>query len=122
MPGAILLLDHPPGSFDYLAERLQTDNFQVHLCRTPEELLAAIEKNNTELLIAAGDFPEITAPQLAEKVYGKLSIPIILVLSTAGEETQTFLRRHPAIIGVYYRPLNVEKMLDRIRKFFLRQE
>jgi DNA-binding response OmpR family regulator len=122
MPGGILLLDHPPGSFENLAARLRSEIFPVQICRTPEQLLAAIEKEKPELLIAAGDFPEITAPQLAEQVYGKLSIPIILVLSTAGEETQTFLRRHPAVIGVYYRPLNIEKILDRIRRFFNRQE
>jgi DNA-binding response OmpR family regulator len=118
MPGKILILDHPAGAFQETVSRLQNENFSVVVCNTPDELLSAIEKENPQLLIAAGDYPEVSAPQLAEQVYSKVTIPIFLVLSTAGEETQMFLRRHPAVIGVYYRPLNVDKIVDRVNRFF----
>jgi DNA-binding response OmpR family regulator len=118
MPGTILILDHPPGAFQELAKRLKDEGFATHVCSSPDELLDEIEKEKPHLLIAAGDFPEVSAPQLAEQIYGKVTIPIFLVLSTAGEETQTFLRRHPAVIGVYYRPLNVEKVIERVNRFF----
>jgi DNA-binding response OmpR family regulator len=118
MPGTILILDHPPRAFQELATRLKAEDFSVYVCNSPDDLLALIKKEKPQLLIAAGDFPEVSAPQLAEQIYGKVTIPIFLLLSTAGEETQTFLRRHPAIIGVYYRPLNVEKMLERVTRFF----
>jgi len=118
MRGTILILDYPPGAFQELASRLKADDYKVIVRDTPDELLDVIEKENPQLLIAAGDFPEVSGPQLAEQVYGKLTIPIFLVLSTAGEETQTFLRRHPAVIGIYYRPLNLDKVLDRVTRFF----
>ncbi len=118
MRGTILILDYPPGAFQELASRLEADEYKIIMRESPDELLDIIDKENPQLLIAAGDFPEVSGPQLAEQVYGKLTIPIFLVLSTAGEETQTFLRRHPAVIGVYYRPLNLEKVVNRVTRFF----
>lgn len=118
MTGRILFLDFPEGSFDELIFRLQEDQFNVIVRNTFDDILDAIETEKPQLLIASGDFPEVTGPQLAEQVYSKLTIPIFLVLSTAGEETQTLLRRHPAVIGVYYRPINVSKLLNRIARFF----
>lgn len=118
MRGRILFLDFPEGSFDELIFRLQEDQFNVIVRNTFDDILDAIETEKPQLLIASGDFPEVTGPQLAEQVYSKLTIPIFLVLSTAGEETQTLLRRHPAVIGVYYRPINVSKLLNRIARFF----
>lgn len=118
MRGTILFLDYPDGSFEELVSRLQEDQYKVIVRNSFDEVLDAIETENPQLLIASGDFPEISGPQLAEQVYSKLTIPIFLVLSTAGEETQTLLRRHPAVIGVYYRPINITKILTRVERFF----
>lgn len=118
MRGTILLLDYPADSFQELVARLQEDRYNVIVRNSFHDVLDAIETEKPQLLIASGDFPEISGPQLAEQVYSKLTIPIFLVLSTAGEETQTLLRRHPAVIGVYYRPLNTTKVLARVSKFF----
>lgn len=118
MRGTILLLDYPAGSFQELVSRLQEDQYDVIVRNSFDDVLNAIETESPQLLIASGDFPEVSGPQLAEQVYSKLTIPIFLVLNTAGEETQTLLRRHPAIIGVYYRPLNVSKMITRVARFF----
>ena len=118
MRGTILFLDFPEGSFDELISRLQEDQYNVIVRNTFDDVLNAIETEKPQLLIASGDFPEVTGPQLAEQVYGKLTLPIFLVLSTAGEETQTLLRRHPAVIGIYYRPINTAKMLTRVERLF----
>jgi DNA-binding NtrC family response regulator len=118
MRGTILFLDFPEGSFDELISRLQEDQYNVIARNTFDDVLDAIETEKPQLLIASGDFPEVSGPQLAEQVYSKLTIPIFLVLSTAGEETQALLRRHPAVIGIYYRPINVSKMLHRVERFF----
>ena len=118
MRGTILLLEYPEESFAELISRLQEDQYNVIVRNSFDDVLDAIETEKPQLLIASGDFPEISGPQLAEQVYSKLTIPIFLVLSTAGEETQTLLRRHPAVIGVYYRPLNTAKVLIRVSKFF----
>lgn len=118
MRGTILLLDYPEGSYEELVSRLQEDEYNVIIRNSLADFLAAIETETPQLLIASGDFPEISGPQLAEQVYSKLTIPIFLVLSTAGEETQTLLRRHPAVIGVYYRQLNLNKIVMRVTRFF----
>ena len=118
MRGTILLLDYPAGSFQELVARLQEDQYNVIVRNSFDDVLDAVETEKPQLLIASGDFPEISGPQLAEQVYSKLTIPIFLVLSTAGEETQTLLRRHPAVIGIYYRPLNLTKILTRVERFF----
>src|SRR5262245_18283502 len=118
MRGTILLLDYPADSFEELISKLQEDQYNVIVRNSFADVLNAIETENPHLLIASGDFPEVSGPRLAEQVYSKLTIPIFLVLNTAGEETQMLLRRHPAVIGVYYRPLNVSKMLNRVTRFF----
>jgi DNA-binding response OmpR family regulator len=118
MRGTILLLEFPSGSFQELISRLQEDQYHVIVRDSFDDVLSAIETEKPQLLIASGDFPEVSGPQLAEQVYSKLTIPIFLVLSTAGEETQALLRRHPAVIGIYYRPLNLTKVLSRVSRFF----
>lgn len=118
MRGTILLLDFPEDSFQELISRLKKDQYNVIVRNSFDDVLNAIETEKPQLLIASGDFPEVPGPQLADQVYSKLTIPIFLVLSTAGEETQTLLRRHPAVIGIYYRPLNITKVLTRVSKFF----
>lgn len=69
-------------------------------------------------LFVACDTEEIDATQLAAKVFDDHSVPTFLILASAGDSTQNRIIRHPGIIGVYFSPLNVDKMFERVRKFF----
>ena len=118
MLGNVLVLEREAGPLDELAVKLKDDGFQVRTERSPEGLLAAVKSEMPHLLIAEGDFAGMNGSILADRLQDAGTIPLMLVLSTAGEETQTFMRRHPVIIGVYYLPLNLEKMVERVRRFF----
>lgn len=101
-----------------LVKKLTNTAFQVRLCSSPSEVLQALDEEKPQLLVASGDYQEMSTTRLAEKAYDTRSIPTYLVLALAGEQTQMRLRRHPGIIGVYYSPLDVDRLFDRIQKFF----
>jgi DNA-binding response OmpR family regulator len=114
----ILILDDNSEALGGLIEKLATARMKVRVCFSPEHALREIKIDAPVLLIVAGRFGDMTAADFAAKAYEAKSIPSFVVLDKAGDETQGEMRRHPGIIGTYYRPLNVEKLLDRIRKFF----
>lgn len=116
MQGNIIIFDQPEGPLKPLAAKLGESGFHVVVRHSQDEVLTAVPAEQSQLLIAMGAMG--TSASMAEKLYDAVSIPIMLVLSTAGEETMTFLRRHPGVIGVYYTPLNLEKFLERVRQFF----
>ena len=116
MQGRIAILDQPDGALGALAAKLTEVGYEVNLLHVHEELLQAVRQNEAQLLIAFGSMGSSTS--LADQLYDEVSIPIMLVLSTAGEDTMTFLRRHPGVIGVYYTPINLDKFLERVNRFF----
>jgi hypothetical protein len=59
----------------------------------------------------------MTAYQFAERAFESRNLPSYVILNSAGDSTQLRLARHPGIIGIYYKPLNVEKLLKAILKF-----
>ena len=116
MPGKIVIFDQPEGPLATIAGKLRDSGYEVAVQHSDEDVLSLARKENSQLLIAIGMLG--SGAVLAEKLYDAVEIPIMLVLNTAGDETMTFLRRHPGVIGVYYTPLNVEKFLERVRRFF----
>lgn len=110
MERKILVLDDGTPVMATLIERLLANGFQVRRCTTAEDVFAG---ESSHLVIAKG-----TGMDLAEEVYQRWTTPTILILNTAGDMTQASLRRHPGVIGVYYSPLNVEKLFERTQKFF----
>ncbi len=116
MSGKIVIFDNPDGPVSTLAPALQEQGYSVNVGSSAEDVLAAVRNEQSQLLIAMATLG--SGATLAEKLYDSAEIPIMLILSTAGEETMTFLRRHPGVIGVYYTPINKEKFLERVRKFF----
>lgn len=116
MQGRIAILDQPGGALGALADKLREAGYEVKLLVVHEELLPTVRQNESQLLIAFGSMGSSTS--LADQLYDEVNIPIMLVLSTAGEDTMTFLRRHPGVIGVYYTPINLDKFLERVNRFF----
>ncbi|HSP07219.1 MAG TPA: hypothetical protein VLR94_08580 [Acidobacteriota bacterium] len=116
MQGRIVILDAAEGTLGPLAAKLKDAGFDVNLVHTNEELLPTVKQNESQLLIAFGSMG--SGSTLADQLYDTVNIPIMLVLSTAGEDTMTFLRRHPGVIGVYYTPINLDKFLERVHRFF----
>lgn len=116
MQGRIAILDQPGGALGPLAEKLTEAGFEVKLLHEHPELLNTVRQDESQLLIAFGSMG--SSISLADQLYDAVNVPIMLVLSTAGEDTMTFLRRHPGVIGVYYTPINLDKFLERVNRFF----
>lgn len=116
MQGRIVILDQQNGPLAPLASRLSEAGFDVKRLHDHDDLLSTVQRDESQLLIALGSMGSSTS--LADQLYDEVNIPIMLVLSTAGEDTMTFLRRHPGVIGVYYTPINLDKFLERVNRFF----
>jgi DNA-binding NtrC family response regulator len=114
----ILVLDDNSGQLGELIQKLTEARFKVRVCFSPDQALNEITVEEPHLVIAAGQFPNTTAVQFAEKAFEIRNTPAFIVLDSAGDTTQLRMRRHPAIIGTYYKPLKVAKLFDRIVKFF----
>jgi PleD family two-component response regulator len=113
----ILILDDTSETLGELIHQLSQARIKVRVCFTPQHALQELESEKPDLLIAAGQFDEMTAYQFAEKAFESRNLPSYVILNSAGDSTQLRLAKHPGIIGIYYKPLNVPKLIDRILEF-----
>jgi DNA-binding response OmpR family regulator len=114
---SVLILDDTSETLGELIKKLSESGVKVRVCFSPEHALRELEVESPHLLIAAGQFEEMTANQFAEKAFESRNLPSFVILNSAGDSTQLRLARHPGIIGIYYKPLNVPKLYTRIVKF-----
>jgi DNA-binding NtrC family response regulator len=113
----ILILDDTSETLGELIKQLTAARVNVRVCFSPENALQELEGEVPSLLIAAGQFDGMTAYRFAEKAFELKHLPSYVILNSAGDSTQLRLARHPGIIGIYYKPLNVPKLLKSILKF-----
>jgi len=117
MNKSVLILDDTSETLGELIKKLSEAQVKVRVCFNPQHALAEIEIEAPHLLIAAGQFEGMTAYEFAEKAFKSSKLPSIVILNSAGDSTQLRLTRHPSIIGIYYKPLKTQKLLDRVLKF-----
>jgi DNA-binding response OmpR family regulator len=118
MSHQILVLDDNSEQLGELIKKLSSAGYKVRVCFSPDHALDELFVEVPHLVIAAGEFEGgVTGAQFAERAYLARSIPSFVILKDAGEKTQLRMRRHPGIIGTYYKPLNVEKLFNRVVKF-----
>ena len=116
MNKSVLILDDSE-TLGELINKLSEAHVKVRVCFSPEHALKELEGEAPNLLIAAGMFENMTAYQFAERAFKSRGLPSIVILNSAGDSTQLRITRHPGIIGLYYKPLNVQKLVGRILKF-----
>jgi len=117
MEKKVLVLDDHAEDMGTLVKLLMEDGCSVRVCFSPLHALDEIAVDTPQVLIAAGEFPEMNAHRLAQMAYNSRQIPAFVILDSAGDTTQSDMLRHPGIIGTYYRPLKVQKLFSRIQKF-----
>jgi PleD family two-component response regulator len=117
MNKSVLILDDTSETLGELIKKLTQASVKVRVCFTPQHALEELAIEAPNLLIAAGQFEEMTAYQFAEKAFEARQTPCYVILNSAGDSTQIRLTRHPGIIGIYYKPLKVQKFFDRVLKF-----
>ena len=117
MNKTVLILDDTSDTLGELIKKLSQSHVNVRVCFSPQHALQELEGELPHLLIAAGEFPEMSAYHFAEKAFETKNLPALVVLKSAGDSTQLRMTRHPGIIGIYYRPLKVQKIFDTVMKF-----
>ena len=117
MNKTVLILDDSSDTLGELIKKLSAARVNVRVCFSPEHALKELDREPPHLLIAAGDFPDMTAQQVAEKAFETKNLPSYVILKSAGDSTQLRMTRHPGIIGIYYKPLKVQKLFDTVMKF-----
>jgi DNA-binding NtrC family response regulator len=117
MSKSVLILDDTSETLGELIQKLSEARIKVRVCFSPQHALQELASETPNLLIAAGEFDDMTAYQFAEKAFESRNLPSYVILNSAGDSTQLRIAKHPGIIGIYYKPLKVQKMFDRILKF-----
>jgi len=116
MDARVLLLTDFSEELSTLTQKMKEAGYQVHIAESAAEAAEQIKKSRRDLLIAATDYS--IAIDLTEEMHKEWQAPTFLILASAGDETSASLRKHPGIIGVFFRPLNVEKLLERAKDLF----
>ena len=114
---SILILDDASETLGELIKKLSHAHVNVRVCFSTQHALQELEIESPSLLIVAGEFPEMTAYQFAEKAFQTRHLPSYVILNSAGDSTQLRMARHPGIIGLYYKPLKVQKFFETVMKF-----
>jgi PleD family two-component response regulator len=117
MNKSVLILDDTSETLGELIKKLSQARVKLRVCFSPQHALQELEVEAPHLLIVAGQFEQMTPYQFAEKAFETRNLPSIVILNSAGDATQLRLARHPGIIGIYYKPLKVPKLFDRVMKF-----
>jgi DNA-binding NtrC family response regulator len=118
MTPTIVVLNNQSDEVAELVQKLKSYGFGVEEVSSPAEALDKVASAKPRLLVASGEYQDTDTSRLAEKVYEAHSIPTFLILATAGDSTQNRMIKHPGIIGVFFTPLNVDKLFERVRRFF----
>ena len=118
MGPTIVVLSDQSEEIAGLVRKLRSYGFLVDEAFTPAEALEKVKLVKPRLFIASGNFQDADSPRLAETVYEAHAIPTFIILNDAGDTTQNRMIKHPGIIGVFFTPFNVDKLFERIRKFF----
>ena len=116
MDKKVLILDDSD-TLGELINKLSQAHVKVRVCFSPQHALQELEVETPHLLIAAGEFENMTAYQFADKAFETRNLPSFVILNSAGDSTQLRVARHPGIIGMYYKPLKVQKLFERILRF-----
>jgi DNA-binding NtrC family response regulator len=116
MNKSVLILDDSD-TLGELINKLSQAHVKVRVCFNPQHALQELEVEAPNLLIAAGEFDNMTAYQFADKAFETRNLPSFVILNSAGDSTQLRLARHPGIIGMYYKPLKVQKLFEKIIRF-----
>jgi PleD family two-component response regulator len=117
MNKSVLILDDTSETLGELIQKLSGARSKVRVCFSPQHALQELESETPNLLIAAGEFEDMTAYQFAEKAFESRHLPSYVILNSAGDSTQLRLAKHPGIIGIYYKPLKSQKLFERILMF-----
>jgi DNA-binding NtrC family response regulator len=117
MNKSVLILDDTSETLGELIQKLSLAHVKVRVCFSPEHALKELAVDTPNLLIAGGEFEDMTPYQFAEKAFETRNLPSFVILNSAGDSTQLRLARHPGIIGIYYKPLKIQKLLERILRF-----
>ncbi len=117
MEKSVLVLDDTSETLGELINKLSQAKFKVRVCFSPEHALRELKVEAPTLLIVAGEFPDMNAHQFAERAFETGSLPSFVILNSAGDQTQLRMRKNPGIIGIYYKPLKVQKLFERVVKF-----
>ena len=118
MAPTIVVLNNQSDEVMELVRKLKSYGFGVEEASAPTEALDRIATVRPRLFIASGEYQDTDTPRLAEKVYEAHAIPTFIILTNAGDTTQNRMIKHPGIIGVFFTPFNVDKLFERVRKFF----
>ena len=113
----VLILDDTTETLGELIKKLSSARVKVRVCFSPQHALQELEVEAPHLLIAAGQFEDMNAYQFVQKAFETRNLPCYVILNSAGDSTQLRLTRHPGIIGIYYKPLKVQKLFERVMKF-----
>ncbi|HET6267813.1 MAG TPA: hypothetical protein VFG11_08850 [Acidobacteriota bacterium] len=117
MTSKILVLHDQSEEITALIDKLQAYGYTIESATTPEEVLEKAKGTHPNLFIGSGNFADANLPAIAEQIYDKYKVPAYLVLKSAGDDTEARMIRHPGIIGVYFSPVNVDRLFGRVRKF-----
>ena len=85
MPQKILVVDDEPSIADNIVYALSTEGFEPHWRSTGESALQQIRLDDYALIILDIGLPDINGFELARKIKGESSIPIIFVTARSDE-------------------------------------
>lgn len=102
---------------DGLSEFLQTEGFQVVTAKNGQEGLALIREQSGPFFVLLDlQMPVMTGQQLLDVLASEPSFKVcslpILVLTARGESFE-----HPGIIGTLRKPLDLDRLLEEVRKY-----
>jgi DNA-binding response OmpR family regulator len=116
---SLLLVDDDPGHLEMLAERLETEGFEVQRARNGLEALARLDAEWPDLVVLDLMMPRMDGQTVASRIKSRADIPILVLSADATADSKTELIAHFAEDYVT-KPYDFVELVARIRRVLRR--
>jgi len=115
----LLLIDDDPAHLDALADRLESDGFEVAKAANGAEALAQLDAAWPDLVILDLMMPEMDGQAVASRIKSRADIPILVLSAVAAADSKADLIAHFAEDYVT-KPYDYAELVARVRRVLRR--
>ena len=121
MTARILLVDDEQAIVDAVAYALRGDGFEVDVCMTGDETLAAIDRQAYDLAILDIMLPDLSGVEVCRRIRAQTGLPI-LMLTARDAEVDRVVGLDSGADDYVTKPFSMAELLSRVRAILRRRD
>ena len=120
---SILVIDDDPGYLSLVREWLK-DTYRVGMANSGTLGIRYLERNQVDLILLDYEMPEMSGPEVFEKIRGSEKTSAVPVMFLTGKDDKDSVMSVLALKpdGYFLKSIEKNELLQRLREFFMNRE